>query len=108
LGRASYAIGEDDQVGACKWVDLADRSRQRILTGPGVWNMGHVSIRAGRWLLSDATALDLKLLNGGPVTVFHHGVDPGWDYDRQVRANLSPCGTRAAFMMDGDAYVLEL
>lgn len=91
-----FVVGEDDQIGACVRLSLLDRSERRALFS--TWNMGAVSVRRGRCLLSDATALSLVALDGSGVTpLLSHGMTGG-GYDYQVHANLSPCGRVAAWV----------
>jgi hypothetical protein len=107
-----FVVGEDDQHGACVYwnlnAPLDERNRRELWD---TWNMGHVSVRGTQVLASNATARELALVDvntGSYRTLFPHGVDPQGDYDRQVRANLSPCGRRATFMINGALYVLAV
>ena len=105
----SYVIGEDDAHGACVRWDLsgllAPEDRTPLFD---TWNMGHVSVRAGRCLLSNDTILGLvHMARGGVTPILEHGATVT-DYDSQVRANLSPCGTVATYMVAGAVYVLRL
>lgn len=104
---AGFIVGEDSNRGAAVQVDLATHERTIIFE---TWNMGHVSVRGNRALFSrhEKGILELRDLTTRQVLyTFNHGVISN-DYDVQVRANLSPCGTRATFTMNGDLYVLEL
>lgn len=89
-------VGEDDQHGACVLWDLRkNQVRELFLT----WNMGHLSIRGGRCLLSDATRIALVALDGSGVTpLLTHGMVSDGAYDTQVFANLDPTGRIAAYM----------
>lgn len=107
-----FIVGEDSHIGAAVHLDLASRMRRQLFS---TWNMGHVSVRGNRALFSRhelGTLVMLDIYANESWTVMNHGViaptSSQEDYDRQVRANLSPCGTRAAFTMHGDLYVLEL
>lgn len=103
-------VGEDDQHGACIVWDLQrpltqDYRRELFRT----WGMGHVSIKAGRCLLSNDEILGIvDTNNGGVHPLLNHGAHVTNDYDTQVRANLSPCGQRATYMADGEVFILEL
>jgi hypothetical protein len=107
-----FVVGEDDHHGACVYwnldAPLDERNRRELLR---TWNLGHVSVRGVRALLSNATAKELALVDvhtGSYTTLFQHGVDAQGDYDRQVRANLSPCGRRATFLLNGALYVMAV
>jgi hypothetical protein len=105
----SCVVGEDDQLGACVLWDLRTFTKRVLFS---TWNMGHVSVRAERCLLSDAMNLSLVALDGsGVTTLAQHGMT-GNDYDHQCMANLSPCGRVAAFMSNTDGrmnlYLLVL
>lgn len=90
-----FIVGEDDQIGACVWIDLQDLSDLRLFS---TWNMGYVSVRGDRCLLSDRTHLSLVALDGSGVTpVVAHGM-VGEGYDFQVKANLDPTGRIACYM----------
>lgn len=106
-------VGEDNIHGACVLWDLRGPlvpSRRRELFS--TWNMGHLSIRGGRCLLSDDTHLSLVSLDGGGVVqLLAHGGQTG-DYDKQIKANLDPSGRVATYMpfRDGrfDVYLVVL
>lgn len=105
-----FIVGEDDQIGACVRMNLSDVSDRTVLFG--TWNMGHVSVRAGRCLLSDAAHLSLVGLDGSGVTrLLEHGM-VGSGYDFQVHANLSPCGRVASYVSNAagrfDLYLAVL
>jgi hypothetical protein len=86
------------------------------------WNMGHLSIRGGRCVVSNETYLSLVDLTGAGVTpLLAHGIrdvpprDDPTAYDYQAQGNLTPDGTALCFMTNKDrgganfdAYVLEL
>lgn len=107
-----FVVGEDDAHGACVLWDLRQpltpgRRRTLFLT----WNMGYVSVRAGRCLHSGDTHLSLVNLDGSGVTpLVEHG--GGAAYDERVKANLSPCGRVACWVSNlsdqMDAYLLPL
>ena len=104
-----YIVGEDDQQGACVRVDLTTLARTPLFP---TWNMGHVSVRGGRCLQSDATYLSLVDMTSGERTiVYEHGMT-GSGYDYQVHASLDPSGRAACFMSNRegrmDAYLLVL
>lgn len=106
-----FAVGENDQIGACVYLDLAQpHSPQRVLFS--TWNMGYVSVRGGRCLHSGDTHLSLVALDGsGMVTpLIEHGGTS--DYDGRVKASLSPCGRVATYMNSAtghrDVYLLIL
>jgi hypothetical protein len=96
-------VGEDNIHGACvKWDLSQPLTPGRRVELFNTWNMGHVSIRGGRCLLSDDTHLSLVSLNGGGVVqLLAHGGEMG-DYDKQVKANLDPSGRVATYMIHKD------
>lgn len=104
-----YAVGEDDQAGACTYLDLRTLERRELFSTN---NMGHVSVRSGKCLLSDATSISLVNLDGSGVTrLAEHGMR-GEGYDYQVHGNLSPDGRVAAWVSNAagrmDLYVVWL
>lgn len=76
-------------------------------------NMGHVSVRGGRCLLSNRTHLSLVDLNGNGVTpLIEHGM-VGDGYDRQVKASWDPTGQVVCFRSNrgtdrDDLFLLEV
>jgi hypothetical protein len=101
-------------LGAAVDYDLASRTQKQLF---GTWNMGGVSVRGRQALFSRHEVGLLRLMNlddkDNVRTVYDHGIIPDYAndpqaYDKEVRANLSSCGKRAAFIMNGDLYVLEL
>lgn len=108
-----WAIGDDRTVGGASWVNLANPDDRRVLVRFPDWNMGHVSVRAGRCLLTHGGLLTLPDVQTGAVRVLApHGM-VGSDYDQQVQGNLDPTGTVAVFMSNmgtdrQDVYLLEL
>lgn len=93
---ADFAVGEDNQAGACVRIDLATLDRRELFR---TWGMGHVSVRGDRCLLSDKYSLSLVALDGSGLTpIAEHGMVSDGTYDTQVKANLSPCGRVATFM----------
>jgi hypothetical protein len=106
-----YAIGADRANGTCAFVDFT----QPLRAGRPLfrtWNMGHVSVKGGRCLLTDAEALSLVAFDGSGVTkLVDHGM-VGSDYDHQVMANLDLTGRVAAYLSNAagrmDLYLLEL
>lgn len=104
-----YAVGENDQAGACTYLDLRTLGRRVLFN---TWQMGHVSVRAGRCLLSDAEKLALVSLDGSGVTpLVQHGMR-GEGYDYTCHGNLSPDGSVAAWVSNAtgrmDLYLLRL
>lgn len=96
---ASIVIGEDDIHGECVLWDLRGpllpESRHTLFH---TWNMGHLSVKGDRCLLSDATHLSLVALDGSGVSpLLEHGM-VGNDYDHQVQGNLDPTGRIACFL----------
>lgn len=93
-------VGEDNIHGACvKWDLNQPLTPGRRMDLFSTWNMGHISIRGGRCLLSDDTHLSLVSLGGGGVVpLLAHGGDVG-GYDNQVKANLDPSGRVATYMI---------
>lgn len=97
-------VGEDNIHGALvKWdlnQPLTPGRRVELLSN--IWNVGHVSYRAGRCVRSSDTHLSLVSLDGGgEVPLFAHGGDVG-GYDNQVKANLDPTGRVATYMIHKD------
>lgn len=92
-----FMVGEDNIAGACVRVDLTTLERRTLYS---TWNLGHLSVRGDRVLVSDAEAKSLRLvdLKGRPIgePTAHGMVGEGYDY--QCHANLSPCGRVAAFV----------
>ena len=107
---AGFIVGEVDkpEPGRCVLMDLRTGRRTDLFQ---TWNMGHVAVRGDRVLVSNATARELALVDvrDGSYRTLLTDI-PGWgrDYDSQVRANLSPCGTRACFMAGGAIYMIPL
>lgn len=100
----AFAVGEDNQRGACTWLDFATLERRVLFE---TWNMGYVSVRGGRCLHSGETHLNLVDLNGGGLTpLVEHG--GGTSYDERVKANLDPTGRVAFYVSQGRAFVLRL
>lgn len=106
-----YAVGEADKPdpGMCITLDL-----RSLAHGPmfHTTNMGHVSVRAGRILLSDTTRIALVPPRGGsPIHLRDHGMIGG-GYEAQPNANLSPCGTVMCWMSNESgqmaAYVADV
>lgn len=94
----AYAVGEDNQIGACVRVNLENPDDRLVLLR--TWNMGHVSVRGGRCVRSGPELLTLVDLNGGgesPLTA--HGMVPS-DYDHQVHGNLDHTGRVACYLSD--------
>jgi hypothetical protein len=109
-----YIVGEDDHHGACvRWdlaVPLPHQNRRELCK---TWNMGHVSVRGGRCLLSDSTHLSLVGLDGSGVTkIAEHGMVSDGSYDTQVKANLDPTGRVACYMSNQygrmDVFILTI
>lgn len=106
---SGFAIGENDQIGACVYLDLATLEQRPLFS---TWGMGHVSVRAGRCLLSNDAHLSLVAFDGSGVTpLIAHGMT-GDTYDHQVHANLDPTGRVAMYVSNAagrmDAYLLVL
>lgn len=109
-----YVVGEADKPdpGACVLWQL-----DRLNESPRILflttNQGYVSTRAGKCLWSNDTHLSLVALDGSGVTpLIEHGEDvrpnePGY-YDRRPKANLSPCGRVATYMVNGQVKLLVL
>ncbi len=99
-----FVVGEDNQIGACVYVDLRTLERRTLFS---TWNMGYVSVRGGRCLHSSDTHLNLVALDGSGITpLIEHG--GGTDYDSRVKASLSPCGRVATYMANNTVYLLVL
>lgn len=109
----SIIVGEDDQHGECVLWDLQTMMRRTLFS---TWNMGHVSVRGGRCLLSGPQALSLVPLFGGQLEhLVDHGMVGDGSYDTQVFATLDPTGRVAAFLTNNgtkdnrlDVSLLEL
>lgn len=106
----SWLVGEDDQHGACVVWDLLSLTRRTLFS---TWNMGHLSLRNGRCLLSDQTHLSWVDLTTGAVTpILAHGMISDGTYDTQVQASLDPTGSVAVYCSNKsgrlEAYCLEL
>lgn len=95
----SYMVGEDNINGRAWRIDLPTLQRTEL---EQTWGMGHVSVQAGRCLLSNAGSLLWMDVNGGGLAhVLDHGMVPlpGQDaYDFQVKANLDATATVAVYM----------
>lgn len=105
-----YMVGEDDQRGACTYLDCRTLERRVLFN---TWSMGHVSVRAGRCLLSGASDLSLVALDGSGVTnLVEHGMIGSGSYDLQVHGNLDATGKVAAWVSNAagrhDLYLLRL
>lgn len=102
-----FIVGEDSTLGgAVRW-DIEDRHRTMLIK---TWRMGHVSVRGNRALFSRHELGEIQLMNldtKSLVTLVHHGIVSD-DYDRQVRASLSPCGNFATYIADGVLYLLPI
>jgi len=95
-----FVIGEDDQHGACVIWDLVAWTVRVLFP---TWNMGHISVKGGRRLLSGPQMLSLVSLegslDGSAITpVAEHGMMSDGTYDTQVFANLDHTGRVAVFM----------
>jgi hypothetical protein len=95
-----YIVGENDQSGACEWMDLVTRARRLLFP---TWNMGHMSVRGGRHLLSDGNRIGLVDPNGAGVQLLlnHDSAEP-------TGANLDPSGRVVCYMVNGAVYLLVL
>lgn len=103
-----YVVGEADKPdpGGCVIWHL-----DRLNEGPRFLfqslNLGYISCRGGKCLHSDDTHLRLIDMQTGAATVLlAHGGGSG--YDDRVKANLSPCGRVATYMVNGSVYLLVL
>ena len=105
----TYIVGADAWNGYAVCRHLESGQQANIFS---TWDMGHVSVRGERALWSRQELGHLALgspfaVNTAPTPIFQHG-ETSDEYDRQVRANLSPCGRVATFTLQGDLCVLEL
>lgn len=105
----SFAIGEDDQRGACTYLDLRTMERRVLFE---TWNQGVVSVKGGRCVVTDGTQIRQVALNGSGVTpLLEHGMQ-GSGYDFTARASLDPSGRVLTYLsnkagrMDAYLYVL--
>jgi hypothetical protein len=110
MGR-DFIVGEDNQRGACMWMDLADplhNYRELFAT----WGMGNVSVAAGRCLHGNSETLALvDLQSGVEVSVLAHGMrvlDLDRRYDYQPNANLDRTGRVVVFASTRDAHRIDL
>lgn len=107
---SGVAVGENDQIGACVSMDLATLQQRSLFS---TWNMGVVSVRAGRCIVTDQTHVKLVALDGSGVRpLVEHGMQ-GSGYDFLCRANLDPTGRVAMYVSNAaggrmDAYLLAL
>lgn len=102
-----FVVGEADKPdpGACVYVDLNTLEKRILFL---TLNMGHVSVRNGRCLLSGPTHLSLVDLGSGSLTALvEHGM-VGSDYDHQVEGNLDPSGQVAAYMSNNGSSRFDL
>lgn len=104
-----FAVGEDDQAGACTWLDL--RTLQRRALFP-TRNQGVVSVKGGRCIVTGQKLICLIAVDGSGVThLAAHGMN-GSGYDFMCRANLDPTGRVAMYVSNAagrmDAYLLAL
>jgi hypothetical protein len=105
-----FIVGEDSQIGACVRFDPRTREKRSLFS---TWNLGHLSVRAGKCLLSDAEKLSLVALDGSGITALEaHGMVSDGTYDTQVFGSLSPDGTVAAWVSNlygrNDLFVLSV
>lgn len=101
-----FAVGEDDQRGACTWLDLRTLERRVLFE---TWNQGVISVKGGRCIVSGQQSIGLVALDGSGVKpIAAHGM-VGSGYDFMVRANLDPTGRVAMWLSNAaerlDAYV---
>lgn len=104
----NYVVGEADKPdpGACVIWNL-DRPHETPHVLFHTTNMGYISCRGGRCLLSDPTHISLVAMDGSGVTpLIEHG--GGSSYDDRVKANSDPTGRVATFMRNGAVYLLVL
>jgi len=102
-----FAVGEDDQIGACVYVPFAQPVVGRRVLFP-TWNLGHVSVRGERCLRSSIDGLSLIALDGsGETPLAPHGM-VGEGYDFQVFANLDHTARVAAFVSNHGSARMDL
>jgi hypothetical protein len=104
-----FIVGEDDQRGACTYLDVKTLERRVLFE---TWNQGVVSVKGGKCLVTDSERLKLVALDGsGVIPLEPHGMTGG-DYDRTCRANLDPTGAVAMYVSNAtgrmDAYILPV
>ncbi len=101
-----FAVGENDQIGACVFMDLVTLEQRELFK---TWNMGYVAVRGHIGIHSGAETIDLVALDGSGLTpLIEHHANAGDDYDKRVKANLDPTGRIACYMLDGVVYLLIL
>lgn len=103
-----FIVGEADKPdpGACV-IRYLDRLHEAPTILFHTLDMGYVSTRGGRCLWSGPTHLSLVALDGSGVTPLLEHVG-GSAYDDRLKANLSPCGRVATYMLNGSVYLLVL
>lgn len=104
-----FMVGEDDQRGACTYLDLRTVGRRVLFE---TWAQGVVSVKGGRCLVTDATHVKAVALDGSGVTrLAAHGM-VGSGYDFTCRASLDPTGRVATWLSNGagrmDLYLLAV
>ena len=106
-----FVVGEADKPGPgrCVQIDLDTLERRDLFP---TWNMGHTAVRGSRCLVSHGQARELAIVDLRTGTYERLPIElPEWEpgnYDRQVRANLSPDGSRVCYMHAGTVYLLAL
>lgn len=101
-----FAVGENDQIGACVFMDLVTLEQRELFK---TWDQGYVAVRGHTCIHSGDTTIDLVALDGSGLTpLIEHGANAGNDYDRRVKANLDPTGHIATYIVDGVVYLLVL
>lgn len=117
----SYMVGadRDHEPRACVRWNLTEpltMDNRILLAQSDDWSdgdLGHVSIKNGRCIISDGLSIHaVDLERGGKTPLIAHGM-VGEGYDCQVKANLSPCGRVACYMSNQgtdrqDVFLLEI
>ncbi len=90
-----FMVGEDDQRGACTWLNLRTLERRVLFE---TWNQGVISVKGGKCIVTDSTHIRSVDLQGfGTTPIAAHGMT-GSGYDYQCRASLDPIGRVATWV----------
>lgn len=113
-----FAVGEDDRIGGCVWMNLANPIADRHLLYP-TWNMGHIAVRGDTCVVADATRINRVALDRSGISpLIEHGmvVPPNTPkeelYNYQVFPNLDHTGRVVTYMSNAagrmDLYLCVL
>lgn len=105
---SGVVVGEADKPdpGQCGIWDLASRTYRGLYN---TWNMGHVSVQAGRCVISDGEGVSLLDLGSGQRT---HLADAAMPDDAGLQASLDPTGSVVVYVAIREgrptAFLLDL